>query len=679
MVTKTAIEQLPSLPQVLVQILDAIHSDNADYQHIAQIIRQDTAVATRLIAVANSSYYGRARQCETIERALLFLGTDTVKTIVITTSIKQYFSHFNQQHNQFLTHFWRRSLTAANFAQVLATLTRYSAPEEAYLCGLLSDVGQLMLLTEHDQRYLSLLQQSNNDRQLLDAEQQHFATNHCQLGGDLIDSWDLEGFISDAVRYHHEPANMVKDAHHLVKIISLANSLSTDSDISDEALASADTLFGLNESLTRELRSRINEDVNNLASSLGIDISANDDQHQVAHQQLGKRLGELTELAQVNSGLWQTTSEQELQDAVRRTLLLTFNITHSVLFTYDSQENLLRSQWPTDDNSDDAAFTIPAEPGRSVISETLLQNTSQRCTEQQSPLSVIDRQLLRHCKADTLVCWPLQSHLTAPPIGVLAVGANAEQAHNLQTRSSLANALCHEIAHVTATVMQPTDQSSSLNQYKNKISEAVHEASNPLSIIRNYLETLRLKLGEQHSEGIELIKEEIDRVGNILLRLNDPDQPDTDSSEFSINSVIEATAKIFSQSICATKQISLKLKLDNNQPVIHGNSAHLKQILTNLLKNAVEAVGEGGNIVLSSEASVCFSGRDFVAITIEDDGPGIAPEIKQRLFSPVQSSKVNHAGLGLSIVKKLIDDMDGSIVCRSSGESGTQFQILLPK
>ena len=99
MVTKKAIDQLPSLPQVLVQILDAIHSDNADYQHIAGIIRHDSAVAARLIAVANSSYFGRAKQCESIERALLFLGTDAVKTIVITASIKQFFNHFNQRHN----------------------------------------------------------------------------------------------------------------------------------------------------------------------------------------------------------------------------------------------------------------------------------------------------------------------------------------------------------------------------------------------------------------------------------------------------------------------------------------------------------------------------------------------------------------------------------------------------
>ena len=76
---------------------------------------------------------------------------------------------------------------------------------------------------------------------------------------------------------------------------------------------------------------------------------------------------------------------------------------------------------------------------------------------------------------------------------------------------------------------------------------------------------------------------------------------------------------------------------------------------------------------------------NYAAITIEDNGPGIALEVKQQLFSPIDSTKGDdHAGLGLSIVNKLVKDMNGSIVCRSNtqgstGKTGTQFQILLPK
>lgn len=695
MATNTATDQLPSLPQVLVQILDAIHSDNADFQRIAEIIRQDTAMASKLLSVSNSSYYGRTKNCESIERALLFLGTDVVKTIVITASIKQFFGQFNQQQADFLQHFWRRSLIAANLAQVLATLTSYASPDEAYLCGLLADVGQLILLTRDEAGYLNIIKQSNTDQQLLQAEQQHFNLDHCQQGADLIDSWEISGFMADAVRYHHEPCELVLDAHQLVKIINLANLLSVSGEISDQALATANTLFGLNEALTRELRSRIGKDVEALANSLGIDISSTDAaqlSHREAHRQLGERLGDLGELAQINTALGQTYGNHGLQDAAQRSLFLTLGISSSLLFLLDDENQQLHSQTansPPAETDDSSNFTLPLQPGRSLISEALLSGEQQTSQQSSSPLSVIDRQILRHCRADILVCWPLITAATkeaaAQPVGVLVFActeqqlAQLAQRHNLTTnlRLQIASAIIHNRQR-----LQDIHQASPDNaQYQQLIREAVHEASNPLSIIRNYLEMLRIKLGDEHSanEGLGLIKDEIDRVGNILLRLKDPDQS-SDDQHISVNAVIESTAHIFTDSLCATKHIELTLKLDKQLATIKGNPEFLKQILTNVLKNAVEALPPQGAITISSEASVSFSGRDFVAINIEDNGPGIPDAIKQRLFSPVESTKGSgHSGLGLSIVKKLLDDMDGSIVCRSSPDSGTQFQILLPK
>ena len=686
MVIKTAIDELPSLPQVLLKILDAIQSDSADFQHMADIIRQDAAVATRLIAVANSSYFGRPRQCDTIERALLFLGTDAVKTIVITASIKQFFGHFNQRHNDFLKGFWRRSLVSANFAQVLATLTSYPSPDEAYLAGLLIDVGQLILLTSDEQQYLPLLEAATNDRELLDSELAQYQQTHCQLSGELVDSWKIPGFMADALRYHHEPVDLVRDAQHLVKIINLSSLLSAESGIDDQALAAADALFGLNESLTRELANRIGGDVDQLASSLGIEINGDDqEQQQLSRRRLGQRLEELGELAQINTGLLRARTRDALQCAIQRALYLTFGVQQSVLFLLDKQHNMLISQ--SSRKGDTADFRVPASTGRSLICEAFSksQPLSSDQLESDQPLSVVDRQLAGFCGGDILICWPLISAEQAST-GVLVFAVDADHKRRLEQKTGLAHALCREIATAitdnSERIRQLDDQDRSSLQYQQKIREMVHEASNPLSIIRNYLEMLNIKLGDQHeaAEGLNLIKEEIDRVGNILLRLKDPSLPDGEDAEINLNRIIESIATIFRESICATRQVQLALKLDPAMKEIRANAEHLKQILNNLLKNAVEALQPGGEITVSSEASVSFSGKNFTAISIRDNGPGIPEDIKLHLFSPVNSTKGDsHSGLGLSIVKKLVDDMDGSIVCRSNAESGTEFQILLPK
>lgn len=686
--SRTTLDRLPSLPQVLTQILDAVQSDRADFQHIAGIIRQDTAMAARLLSVANSSYYGRANACQTIERALLFLGIETVKTIVITAAIKQFFNRFNPHHQPFIKEFWRRSLVAANFAHILANLTSYSAPEEAYLSALLMDVGQLILLNQHDRRYIELWSAAGDDNALIAAEREHLQCPHQDIAADMIDSWRLGNFMGDAVRFHHEASAQIRDAHHLVKIINLSSLLSTPGPISDEAIAQADQLFGLNEALTRELYSRIADDVERLAGSLNIDIGDPNatENEAVAHQQLGERLGQISHLGQMNSELWRSQTRAALEQAIRRIVFMTLNIEHCLLFVINPQTATLAAHVVKNDidtKSNPPDFTLPLLPNRSLVSDAVLQMEPMRSdADNKEVLAVIDKQLLKHCDADALLCMPLIHESTA--VGALVLGLTRGSDDPLANKTMLLRGLCSEIA---GAVYQHTQQlhnavyaeheSEAIQQ---KISEAVHEASNPLSIIRNYLEMLRIKLGEQHQAhtDLELIKQEIDRVGTILLRLREPQSALASNGEFSLNKLVADIARIFEQSLCATHQIVLNLHLSDSMPPIRSNVTHLQQILTNLLKNAVEALPPNGRITITTDSNVMVNGRLFAAVTIADNGPGISEAVMRQLFSPVPSQKgAGHSGLGLSITKKLMDELNGSIVCKSN-KNGTQFQLLIP-
>lgn len=682
-----AMERLPSLPQVLLRILDAIHSERADYQHIADIVRHDTAMAARLLNIANSSYYGRAKGCQTIERALMVLGTDTVKTIVITASIKQFFHRFNPQHGPFVKAFWRRSLTSANFAHILANLTGYPAPEEAYLCGLLMDVGQLILLNQHDQRYLDVLVSASDDRALLEAERTQFQRGHNDIGADMVDGWQLSGFSGDAVRYHHEPGAQILDAHHLVKIINLSSQFSAPGPIGDEAIELADHLFGLTEALTRELRERIDADVQRIAGGLNIDISDGSAADAATSQQLGERLGQLSQLSQMNSELWRDQSHAALEQTIRRIVFMTLGIERCVLFTLDENGETVsaRASDPQLDQGGNAPadFIVPLLPHRSLITDALLQQRPLNSVETvTNTLAVIDKQLLKVCETDHLLCLPLTRD--GEKIGVLVLGLNSADADPQTTKPVLLAGLCSELAAAIQYHQQQmlaaaaaTDSGSTLQQ---KISEAVHEASNPLSIIRNYLEMLRLKLGEEHQANtdLNLIKQEIDRVGTILLRLREPDSTAANNGDVALNKVIGDLARIFEQSLCATHQISLQLNLAEPMPALRSNVTHLQQVFTNLLKNAVEALPPGGKITLTSESGVIVNGKIFAVVTVADNGPGMPEPVLRQLFSPVASTKgIGHSGIGLSITKKLLDEIGGSILCKSN-PAGTQFQVFIP-
>jgi signal transduction histidine kinase len=120
--------------------------------------------------------------------------------------------------------------------------------------------------------------------------------------------------------------------------------------------------------------------------------------------------------------------------------------------------------------------------------------------------------------------------------------------------------------------------------------------------------------------------------------------------------------------------------MDEELPPIVTRANALKQVIINLIKNAVEAMGEAGTLTVKTEDYVYLSDKEYIEISIADSGPGIPPHILVHLFEPVTSTKgKGHSGLGLSIVNNLIKEMEGLISCRSNHKSGTSFHIYLPR
>ena len=219
---------------------------------------------------------------------------------------------------------------------------------------------------------------------------------------------------------------------------------------------------------------------------------------------------------------------------------------------------------------------------------------------------------------------------------------------------------------------------------KTRAREVIHEAANPLSIINNYLEILSIQLegDDPAQQDLETIKSEIHRVSTILKNLSRPSMAELDASETAsvdINALIADLSHMFQTSLFGTHEINLVLDLDEDMPRMTTNADAIKQIYTNLIKNAVEALPAEGQIMVYTQDKVNVDGKIHVEICVADDGPGIPAEMLPDLFSPAATKKgEGHAGLGLTIVKNLVKELHGSISCRSS-EKGTSFHILLPR
>jgi len=134
---------------------------------------------------------------------LILLGLDAIKSIAISSSVLQVFSNITFSSEFALKRFWHNSLTSAMLAKLIAQKTSFPFPDEAYLSGLLIDIGQLVLWSNFPKQYASLLGSTENEAEFSLLESKQLGITHYEAGSWLINSWNLSSFLSDAVLYHH--------------------------------------------------------------------------------------------------------------------------------------------------------------------------------------------------------------------------------------------------------------------------------------------------------------------------------------------------------------------------------------------------------------------------------------------------------------------------------------------
>jgi len=210
-----------------------------------------------------------------------------------------------------------------------------------------------------------------------------------------------------------------------------------------------------------------------------------------------------------------------------------------------------------------------------------------------------------------------------------------------------------------------------------------HEINNPLSIAQNHLHIL--SVSEHHSsqqrESIQVIQEEIIRASNLLKQHVDGSHVQSNKRyAVNINEILCDLLLVFEDGLTEEQRIDTERQLDKAMPPIFIDDSKLKQILTNLLKNAFESLGNEGWLSVRSQDNVIINGEPFIEIQIADDGPGVPKSIIGHLFSPITTLKgEDHSGLGLSIVKELTNELEGSVSYRREFDGTTIFSLFFPR
>jgi signal transduction histidine kinase len=225
-----------------------------------------------------------------------------------------------------------------------------------------------------------------------------------------------------------------------------------------------------------------------------------------------------------------------------------------------------------------------------------------------------------------------------------------------------------------ATRLAHADQLASLGQLAAGLA---HEIKNPLAGIQGALELLREETGDEGTGRLygEMLAE-LERVNGILQRLLESGRPAP--LRLARTDLGRLLADIVSLLRPSMRRLRVELRADSGPalPPVLVDAAKLRQVLVNLIQNAAEAMAEhGGHVTVRAGA---FPDQESVVVTVEDDGPGIAPDHLGRLFEPFFTTKLGGTGLGLPISKSIVEQHGGRLEVSSEPGKGTTFLLLLP-
>jgi HD-like signal output (HDOD) protein/signal transduction histidine kinase len=691
---------LPSMPQVLVQLIDSCHEGEINLQTIARIVDKDAAISAKLLQMVNSAFIGARRAFTNVEQAVVYLGGDTVRNLAISISVQQVFRRVESNGLLSIDRFWHHSYQNALLARNIAVAIDYPDPSEAYLAGLLHDIGKLLLWMAFPGKYAPLLLKGvrcHNSR-LAFLEEEKLHVNHCSAGAWLCEQWRLPTLLADALRYHHNPLEEVEQALPLTRIACLADLLSHSSTAGQDCLDAASRLFNLSSAQVRNLYEGLDEQIAELAEHLGIHIPRNaktshdqEPESQETHKEISlgliNRIREITQMSGLLDNLLRAENTGQVVIAVEQGMKILFNEEACLVMVLNQETGMLRG-FTSPDNKlarEMSNFTFSPKryanslPGKVLEQQGLLHTFSQK-TEEKKPTNLLDSQLLHLLGTEGMAAIPMihQNEM----LGLLLVGLSQKtfQTFNGQWTPLrlLANhaAICFALERIRTAQAEriAAERVQSATLVARKIA---HEINNPLAILRNYMHILGKKneQGEAISEELAIIDNELERLGHITGGLEDlaREENTLHLEQLDVHRQVEETLHLVQTASGKTALIDFSYVPWPEPLFVRSDRRSISQILQNLLGNAVDAVAGQGAVTVRTSAA-----GEQVRIAVEDNGPGIDPTVKATLFTAGTSTKEGrHGGLGLAIVHTLATKLGGSISCQTR-PGQTAFILALP-
>jgi len=216
------LKDIPTLPTVVQKIIQIVDSPTTSASDLNKAILMDQALSVKVLKLVNSAFYGFPKKIETLTQAIVILGFNTVRSLALSISMVDMFSKSGRRSLNY-KEFWKHAIATSIMSRMIAKKAFPSIAEEAFVSGLLHDIGILVLDqflgNDYTEAYNAIEEEG---MQLYRAEKKHLGISHPEAGSMLAEKWNLPDPLIYSIKYHHDPSPD-KDYFPLVSTIHVAN------------------------------------------------------------------------------------------------------------------------------------------------------------------------------------------------------------------------------------------------------------------------------------------------------------------------------------------------------------------------------------------------------------------------------------------------------------------------
>lgn len=269
-----SINNIPFMPQVVIKAQKAMADSKIGGKQLADILQTDPAIATTMLKIANSAYYGLSGRVSSIEKACVILGYQIVKDIIMTTGVSNLLGKKLKGYGFDSGELWMHSMAVGIAAKMIATKIDPELSDDAYLSGLLHDSGKIILdpyILERKKAFDLFLK--NGDQTNFEAEKYILGFDHAEVASKICKKWNLPKKITTAIRNHHHPSASGK--HTLSYIVHTGDYVARlcglgyeENDILYEAEKGAIEFLGLDRKILGKMMLEVLEAVQQIGQAL---------------------------------------------------------------------------------------------------------------------------------------------------------------------------------------------------------------------------------------------------------------------------------------------------------------------------------------------------------------------------------------------------------------------------